>query len=255
MTVTDEGPELRHGPSLDDIREWGRQRGYDVPEKGRLPKGLRADFNQAHGIETPVRSIPVAPEDMPDDISPVVAERAPAIPKDTVKTRAKGFWQRGKSKPRQRPSRVKKPRVSIEDVGEGLWGLLSFVARPMSQPVSRMLSFQAPVAGMVMEDRLRGTTVDRVLQPFARAEDSGKTFAALLTPPFLMGLLEKYPEQAEKIMPVLRKSLVWWIEIAGPKITEKIDRERRFEEEYGADINAIIIACMPEMFEDEQDAS
>jgi hypothetical protein len=101
---------------------------------------------------------------------------------------------------------------------------------------------EAPVAGMILDEKIRGTLVDKVLQPLARTEDSGKSVAALVAPPLLVLALEKRPDQADKIFPLLRKSLIWHAEIAGPKIEQRMEREREIEEKYGQDIDAMIMA-------------
>lgn len=36
------------GPSAADIRAWGRENGYDVPERGRIPAELREAYEAAH---------------------------------------------------------------------------------------------------------------------------------------------------------------------------------------------------------------
>ena len=36
------------GPTAAEIREWGRSNGYDVPERGRIPGGVRDAFDAAN---------------------------------------------------------------------------------------------------------------------------------------------------------------------------------------------------------------
>jgi hypothetical protein len=36
------------GPSAADIRAWGRENGYDVPERGRIPAELREAYDSAN---------------------------------------------------------------------------------------------------------------------------------------------------------------------------------------------------------------
>jgi hypothetical protein len=36
------------GPSAADVRAWGRENGYDVPERGRIPAELRQAYDAAN---------------------------------------------------------------------------------------------------------------------------------------------------------------------------------------------------------------
>lgn len=235
MTITD--AELRSGPSLDDIREWGRRNGYeDTPEKGRLPKGLRAAFNEAHGMERVTASH-----------ADTVAERAPQIKKEGLADRVRGAVTRTKT-PARGKARVKKPRVSIEGTVDFIWGVMADMAKPINTPVSKVLKLQAPVAGMVLEENMKGKMVDKVLQPFARMEEGGKVWGALMGPPMLVALISKYPQTAPKAIPVLQKSLAWWLDVAGPQIEEKQRREEEFAEVYGEKVDAMILSFFPELF-------
>ncbi|MDP3967761.1 MAG: Lsr2 family protein [Nocardioides sp.] len=36
------------GPSAADVRAWGRENGYDVPERGRIPAELREAYDAAN---------------------------------------------------------------------------------------------------------------------------------------------------------------------------------------------------------------
>jgi hypothetical protein len=241
MTMTD--VELRSGPSLDDIREWGRQNGFDnVPESGRLPKGLRAAFNDAHGMEP--RATAVHAE--------TVSERAPQIKRETLTDRVRGAVTRTK-KPARGRVKVKKPRVSIETTVEFIWGVMADIAKPVNTPVSKVLKLQAPVAGMVLEENMKNKMVDRVLQPFARMEEGGKVWGALMGPPMLVALISKYPQTAPKAIPVLQKSLAWWLDVAGPQIEEKQRREEEFTTVYGEKVDAMILSFFPELFVIEDD--
>jgi hypothetical protein len=234
---TEEIVELRHGPTLDDIREWGRQQGEEVPERGRLPKGLRARFNEAHGLDTPrvVHAVP------PEDIERV-EETAPAVPVDKSPIqKVKSVFGRGKSPvSRSAVRKSRKPRVSTENVVSFLWGGFASVVKPFSVPASRAFAMEAPIAGMVLDETIKGTFTDRILQPLARAEAQGKVWGALLAPPLIVAAIDKRPDKAEYLLPMLRQSLAWHIEVAGPKMEEKMKREQEFEAKYGASVDQMI---------------
>jgi hypothetical protein len=222
--------ELRQTPTVDDIREWGRQNGYDVPDSGRLPKGLRSDFNKQNGF-TPMTSETRLQEQPPN----VEVEHTPA-------QRIRGAISRRSKAPTTTSRKPKQPRVSTENVISGFWSLMSLVVKPISLPAAKAFAMEAPVAGMILDDQIRGTFTDRVLQPLARAESQGKTFGALMAPPLLVMAIDKYPARAEMLLPMLRKSLVWHIQVAGPKIEQLLEDEREFEEKYGQDINTMIMS-------------
>lgn len=233
MTDNFDEPALRHGPTRDEMIAWGADNGFEPTDTGRMPRGLRAAYVAAHpgAFQRPVD----------DGLPGPMAEVAPKVtPERTPVARAKGFLERRSAK--TPANKRKHPRVSTENIIEGFWGILAMVAKPISEPVAKTLLMEAPVAGMILDEKIRGTLVDKVLQPLARTEDSGKSVVALVAPPLLVLALEKRPDQADKIFPLLRKSLIWHAEIAGPKIEQRMEREREIEEKYGQDIDAMIMA-------------
>jgi hypothetical protein len=52
--------------------------------------------------------------------------------------------------------------------------------------------------------------------------------------------LTQRPGMAPILLPMLRQSLMSWIEIAGPKLEEVARKERKFEEQYGTRIDDMI---------------
>lgn len=152
----------------------------------------------------------------------------------SVTARARGF---GLAKNKGGP---KKPRVSVEKLIGTAWSIAARMVQPVSWPVANVLHVQAPVAGMVLEDVVRNTVVDTVLQPIARVGKGGEVALALLGPPVLVGLLHSKPEAAPVAVPLLKESLRAWLDIAGPKMTEYAEREKKFQEEYGNTIDQMI---------------
>lgn len=228
-------PEIKHSATVKQIRDWANENGWNISPKGRVNAEVRAAYNLAHGVEDQPRS----------------QEIAPKYEAQTAKTKVKGFFSGSRSKSPK--SRKQKPRVSIADIVTTGWWALSKAAEPISSPMAKMLAIEAPVAGMMLDESLKGTLVDRVLQPIARAEESGKVVAALLMPPLLVGAIDKNPNMAGNLLPLLRKSLAWHIETAGPKIAEKMAKEAEFEAQYGQDIDAMIRMVFG--VEEEEDAN
>lgn len=141
---------------------------------------------------------------------------------------------------RPRPARPAHPRMPLDRLFSAGYAGLAKVAETFNPPVGRVLSFQAPVAGAVFEDKFRGTLVDRALQPFARIQDQGETLTALIGPPALVLALQAQPGAAPVLLPLLRGSLVSWIRLAGPKAAQQAREDAEFEEEHGAEIDAAL---------------
>src|SRR6266478_1273172 len=171
-----------------------------------------------------------------------VVERQPQIPSRT-RTLADRF-RTAVAKPKRAPCRPKKalPRVGVDSLISTGWTLLAQMAQPISLPVARTLALQAPVAGMVLEDTVKDTVIDRMLQPIARAGQGGETAFALLGPPLIVGVLSSPRGQnmAPVLVPVLKQALRSWIKIAGPKLEKLEKEEAEFEEHYGQRIDAMI---------------
>lgn len=174
------------------------------------------------------------------------SERAPKIP-SPVATKARGVLDRVKQAAKGQPTRktrAAKPRVSVDKVIGTGWQLLAQLAAPINLPVARVLDMQAPVAGMLLEDVVKNTVVDRILQPLARAETGGEMAFALMAPPLLVGVLSQRPELGKILVPVLRQSLMSWMEIAGPKLEQVRKKEEEFQEKYGMQVDVMIAYFM-----------
>jgi len=186
------------------------------------------------------------------------AEVRPARPRTTLAARLRGRQAgagqggrgRGKPKPRARPAR---PRVSVAGVVEWGWGILARAAQPVSVPLSRCLAMQAPVAGLVLEDVVRGTVVDRVLQPLARGQEQLQSVGALvLLPAAVAGLhaAEGLPEAAREVrraflIPVAREGAAMWVRVAGPKIRERLEQEAEKGPVYQQADELLVMLDMP----------
>jgi hypothetical protein len=94
---------------------------------------------------------------------------------------------------------------------------------------------QAPVAGMILEDTLRGTVVDRLAQPFVRGGESAKEVVTLLGVPVIVTTLSLRPELQPQLVPALRGMMREWAIIAGPRIKAREKREKRAMEQLGVD--------------------
>lgn len=213
-----------------DIRAWARENGIDIAERGRIPASVREAYEAQDGEEDPeedettVEVAPPAPAPAGVPSAPEataggkVPERAPKPP---VKEK-RGLF--GKVKERKAGPRR---RVSIENIVSGGWGLaaMAMMRSPNSVPVGRVLQFQAPVAGAIVDEAAKGTILDRVLQPLARAGESGEVVLALVGPPAITAAITAKPELYPALRPMLKMSMISWLRLAGPALKRQQRRE------------------------------
>lgn len=260
-------------PTASDIRVWARTEGYDVPARGNIPTEIRTAYDTAHpgpngsagtsGPDYPDDDFETAFIDPPDDEvfdESAMAEEKPRRPKSSGSTArgqgrggpgARSFFSRGK-KPGQKTAK-KKPRVSTEDLLGSLWRGMAKLATPLP-PLQRTLRIQAPVAGLLLEDAVKDTAADVLLQPLARFAGQGKVVSALVGPPVIVTALMLHGQQRMAMDPpqdphrlfvsvgieALRSSLMTWMEVAGPKFEIAMQREMEFEAKYGQSVDQLI---------------
>jgi hypothetical protein len=112
---------------------------------------------------------------------------------------------------------------------------------------------QAPVAGLVLEDQVKGTIVDRALQPLARGQERLEGVGALVVLPAAIAALEAcegYPEPKRTIrraflIPLAREGAAMWIRIAGPKVRERIERDRELGPVYAQADSLLVMMDFP----------
>jgi hypothetical protein len=240
------------------IRAWGNENGYALGDKGRIPATVRQAYEEATGIRAAAPDYPdgMSEDDFTDPDGPPAGgdgqgDDPEARPRST-KPAGRG-WKlpgRGKAKPRSKGGHAK-PRVPVEETISNGWRLLARLARPLP-PLERTLKVQAPVAGLLLEDAVRGTVVDAVLQPIARYQARGKTGAAMIGPPVLVTAITLHVQrQAMAGQPpnpffmstaveLLRESLMLWLEVAGPKFDLALAKEKEFEAKHGQSVDEMI---------------
>lgn len=218
---------------------------------------------------TRISTTPPVDPDTAEEISPGVwevpdeeegtriEERAPKIPTPTVSEQVESLRSRAndaRARLTERASRltgrkpgaarkpgIRRPRSSVEGLISGVWSIGARVVSSMGAwPVANVLSLQSPVAGKILEDTVKNTAVDGILQPFARLASGSQVGLALLGPPILVGVATARPETQPIVEPLLREALRAWLVVAGPKMVEKAEEERKFQEEYGQTIDEMI---------------
>lgn len=137
----------------------------------------------------------------------------------------------GKPKSAGKP-RPAHPRVPVDRLISRGWSAMGRVTARISVPVSNTFQLQAPVAGMLLDDAVRGTFLDPALQAAARAERAGETVFALGGPPVLVLAIERAQGLEEPhrslqlafLVPLLEEALGLWISISGDKMEEAARR-------------------------------
>lgn len=178
-----------------DVREWLRSQGEKVGTRGQIRQELIDKYNTAHGLPPDAAAgsydAGVAEADFPEPDNgttsdqggkqePAAAERRPR----TVKgTRGPRFTDRVFKRPaaggRRRP---RQPRVDLSDFAEETWLDLAWLAQPIP-PLAKIFTIQAPYAGAVLDEQVKGTIVDAALQPLARYSGVYRALNGLLGPP------------------------------------------------------------------------
>lgn len=112
----------------------------------------------------------------------------------------------------QRPARrTVKRRIDASDTLGDLYGAAGGLvarSRPHLAPVARMTAFQAPVAGIMLDDAVAGTFVDRIaVQPAVAARGRLDAVAAVFGPPVLVGMMCQHPDRFQTLLPILKSQI------------------------------------------------
>ena len=267
--------------SMHEVREWASANGYAVGAKGRMPGHIQDAYDAAHpggngaaGLDPSTNPYPDYPDDDFESLFPGAESNAPG-PDDpggtgdtgetrpkrprTAKKGSRPSWMPGGGG-KKKPAGKKQPRVSTEDLLGAVWRGGAKLLTPLP-PLQRTLRMQAPVAGMLMDDVVRDSIIDPMLQPLARLAAQGKTVQALIGPPAFVSAIMAHQIQRASMDPPqdphplfmavategLRSSLMAWMDVAGPKFEVALAREQQFEEQYGTKVDDMIafIFSMP----------
>jgi len=220
---------------MQDIREWARANGWDIADKGRLAEPVKAAYAAATS-EPPAPPEPAEPPAAEPVTGTVVPERKPDAP------RRESWLARQRKKQADRP-RPGHKRVSIENVLSTGWafGAMALARSPQAIPVARIMDMQAPVAGIIGEELLKGTVVDRLLQPLARGGRKAEIGVALAGPPLLVGIMTAQPRLFPVLRPMLKMTMMSWMEVSEPAMKTVEKRAAQWAEKFGdVDLDAMI---------------
>lgn len=249
-----------------DIRDWLREQGRDVPEAGRLKSADIAAYEAAHEGEADT-SYPDLPGEADSD-SAATQETPPRPTRASGRTAASGWLGRGR-KPKARKAGGQRqrerrtfPRVPVNRLIEHAWADMAWAAKGLP-PMARLLQAQAPIAGVVFEDIVKDTILDRALQPAARLEDKAdKAYGMLMPPLYVMAVMSTAPGPGEdpslahkSAFIGLRHSLLVMSRIGGPNLAE-LEQRAADDASREADVDRFIrfLFDMPEPVIPEDEA-
>ena len=135
----------------------------------------------------------------------------------------------------RRPKAQTRPgrRNSAADTLGDLWGGIGSLAirSGTHAPLGRCLQFQAPVAGEMLDEAVKGSIVDKMLlQPVVKARGRFDLLGAVIGPPLIVLAIERNPAQAEALMPMLRSSIRASLPLMVPAIKKVQEKERKAAE-------------------------
>jgi hypothetical protein len=235
-----------------DIRKWALEHGESVPARGPISADLRSRYAAEQSELEPTD------DDFPDfgDVS----EPGPPPPDAVeVKPRAIATPKRarfgfGKEKtPAQKRKAANRKRVPVDDTIATVWRFLGGLAKPLPA-TSRLMKFQAPAVGKILEPVVKDTVIDKMLQPIARTTEGAEAVAVLFGAPALVTAMQLQPQIIPLAMPALRELLIRMVRVAGPAMAESLKTERAFEAEYGGTVDDLIAMLFAGVFEDGPEA-
>jgi len=138
------------------------------------------------------------------------------------------------------PTREKRPgggksgrrHSAAETIADGWSALGSVAIRTGSHaPLGRCMQWQAPMAGEMLDDAVKGTIIDKVaLQRVVSARGRYDLLGAVFGPPLLVWAIERNPAQAQTLMPLLASSIRHSLPLMVPAIKKAQERERKVYE-------------------------
>jgi hypothetical protein len=217
-----------------DIRAWLRENRPDlgVQPRGAIKASALAEYRAANPDD--VSREPSA--ELDGSVADVSREPFAELENgETAPEAPAGRWKWSKrAAPKMR--RTVHRRVPIDGLASMVWaGIGRLLATDELLPVARCMQLQAPAAGAVLDDALRGSVVDRMAQPIARASKRGEAVFGAAGPPILVAVVCKRPELYPVVKPMLVEALKSWIVISGPKIRRMREKEQRLLAELAED--------------------
>jgi hypothetical protein len=213
-----------------DVRQWLRENGHDVKERGAIPADLHALYDQAHSPAGTVAgevihsqlefSAGVTEADFPpaDDEGEAPTGRSESEskprtgrerrPRQVKAAAPRGIRERVFGGRKPAPRHARGPRVSLSDWAEETWSDLAWLAQPIP-PLAKILTIQAPYAGVVFDEQVKGTVLDNALQPVAKYSGKWRALNGLAGPPVYVGLICATGARVQPVDPNTAKPAVY----------------------------------------------
>ena len=121
-------------------------------------------------------------------------------------------------------------RTSAADTLSDGWGLLggALARSPRHAPLGRYMMWSGPVTGELLDDAVKGTVVDKlVLQRVVSARGRFDTLGAVFGPPMLILAIERNPQRADVLFPMLKASIRQALPQMVPAIKKARDKEAK----------------------------
>ena len=273
-------------PSDADIRSVLREHGIPVTPRGKLGAKHHAEYERITGKpagdsaegdtwtgpddegDVIMAHIPgpaageLEDQDDDDGAEPVTETRPRRV--HASRGKAAHRWAdriRGKAPGTGKPKAKPRPRLPVDRLISRGWKTGARIIAPVSQATARTLMLQAPVAGLVLEDKVKNTAADTVLQYGARLQEAGETAFALAGPPLIVAAIEKaqgLPEPQRQLrlavlLPMLEEALTMWVKIAGDKVTEAAE-QMAADAATSAEVERLIALIFPQATVEPEEA-
>lgn len=211
--TTDAAAAAAAPPEIDDeeIRTWAKSTGRQVGDRGKVPAKIRAEYLEQAGLigagvdappppaggsqkaadrpraaraETRPRPLPKPPSGWRARVQGWVSGSAPAAAADGKSGSARAARPKG-----EKGEKASRPRTTLTRLVETGWEGLADLFEHTNLPVARAMAWQSPYMGIVADDVINGTPVDRILQPIARLQESASGLGAMIAMPIVVGLM------------------------------------------------------------------
>jgi hypothetical protein len=261
--------------SASDVRAWARANGIEVNDKGAISGAVSEAYRAAHNGDTMhapgVPDYPpgmddsdfdLAEAELPDDVDDTaeVAPRRVASPKrgtsGTTLPKLSDRFRRGKSAARPKGrAKPKRPRTSTAEMIGSAWRIAAKVAQPLP-PMYRTLRLQSVIAGPLLDDAVKGTMVDPILQPLARMSQAGQTVSALVAPNLAIGAMayhlhqtsgEPNPVVMQACQEMLRYGLMAMMRVGGEAFAVQLAKDKADEEQFGTSVDELMAMILADM--------
>lgn len=117
---------------------------------------------------------------------------------------------------------------AAETIADG-WAALGGLAASTSAhaPLGRLMQWQAPVAGEMLDEAVKGSIVDKVaLQRIVKARGRFDLVGAVFGPPLLVLAIERNPQQVKTLMPILAAQIRRSLPLMVPAIKKAQAKEK-----------------------------